>query len=197
MLAACCATPDSLLMPAFQLSAKLLPRWCWSWLCSRDDCKSRKVARRTMHEELLKGRRKGRGGLVSANAWRKAIPQRRDRLQSELLTGVVGMLLVAKAAIEVWQLHGLGAMPEWFWVACGVSAGFALVVWLLRSATGAAAALGGVICLNVLLRQGLGVRWQDTAMPGLLALFLLTFTATRFGRARKEAQGTAEARHGR
>jgi len=150
-----------------------------------------------MHEELLKGRRKGRGGLVSANAWRKAIPQRRDRLQSELLTGVVGMLLVAKAAIEVWQLHGLGAMPEWFWVACGVSAGFALVVWLLRSATGAAAALGGVICLNVLLRQGLGVRWQDTAMPGLLALFLLTFTATRFGRARKEAQGTAEARHGR
>src|ERR1700679_2388225 len=27
------------------LSAKLLPRWCWCWLCSRFGCKSRKGAR--------------------------------------------------------------------------------------------------------------------------------------------------------
>ena len=71
------------------------------------------------------------------------------------------------------------------------------MVWLLKSATGPAAAMGGLVCLHVLLRQQFGGRWIDTAMPSLLALFLLTFAATRFGRARKEAAGLAEERHGR
>ncbi|HWZ51532.1 MAG TPA: DUF92 domain-containing protein [Granulicella sp.] len=120
-------------------------------------------------------------------------------MQSDLLVGAVGMLLVAKAAIVIWQLHGQGAMPAWFWYGCGFSAGFALLVWVLRSATAPAAAMGGVICLNVLLRQGGGpeTSWQETALPALLALFVLTFAATRFGRSRKEAMGTAEARTGR
>jgi uncharacterized protein (TIGR00297 family) len=123
-------------------------------------------------------------------------------MQSELLVGAVGMVLLVKAVLEVVRLHswrGLGdtAMPRWFWIACGVSAGFAVVVRLLRSATGPAAAMGGLVCLHVLLRQQFGGGWQETAMPSLLALFLLTFAATRFGRSRKEAAGLAEARQGR
>jgi uncharacterized protein (TIGR00297 family) len=134
----------------------------------------------------------------------KAIPASRDRIQSDLLVGAVGMLLVAKAAVEFVQLYqaGTGAdwrhtMPEWFWISVGVSIGFAAVVLLVRAATGPAAALGGLICLHILMRQELGVDWEHTAMPALLALFLLTFAATRFGRSRKEAMGTAEARRGR
>jgi len=130
-------------------------------------------------------------------AWKKAIPEHRDRMQSELLVGAVGIVLVMKAVFEIVRLHGYGAMPLWFWIACGVSAGFAAVVRLLKSATGPAAAMGGVVCLHVLLRQQFGGGWEGTAMSSLLALFLLTFAATRFGRARKEAAGLAEPRRGR
>ena len=45
----------------------------------------------------------------------KSIPELRDRRQSDLLVGVVGMLLVDKAAVVIWQLHGQGALPAWFW----------------------------------------------------------------------------------
>jgi uncharacterized protein (TIGR00297 family) len=134
--------------------------------------------------------------------WKKAIPEGRDRMQSDLLAGAVGMVLVVKAALVIPGLHEVGledylAMPRWFWIACGISAGFAAVVWLLRSATGPAAAMGGLVCLHVLLRQKFGGTWEDTAMPSLLVLFLLTFAATRFGRARKEAMGVAEGKQGR
>jgi uncharacterized protein (TIGR00297 family) len=130
----------------------------------------------------------------------KAISAGRDRMQSELLAGAAGALLVAKAITVSLALHRMGAYPvypRWFWISCGYSAGFALVVWLLRSATAPAAVIGGVICLNILLGQGTGARWQETAMPALLALFLLTFAATRFGRSRKERLGLAEPKTGR
>ena len=134
--------------------------------------------------------------------WPKAIPRGRDRMQSELLVGAVGMVLFVKVVLEIWRMHGarglsFHAMPRWFWVACGVSGAFALVVWLLKSATGPAAAMGGLVCLHILLRQQIVGTWEDTAMPSLLALFLLTFAATRFGRARKEAMGVSEGRSGR
>jgi uncharacterized protein (TIGR00297 family) len=127
----------------------------------------------------------------------KPIPASRDRLQSELLTGAVGMLLVAKASLIAVWLHRAGPFPHWFWIACASSAAFALLVWRLRSATGPAAAIGGVICINILLGQGLGLAWYQTAMPALLTLFLLTFAATRAGRSRKEQTGLAEPKTGR
>src|SRR5260370_8809020 len=34
------AATGCFLLLRFLLSAKLLPRWCWCWLCSRFDCKS-------------------------------------------------------------------------------------------------------------------------------------------------------------
>jgi uncharacterized protein (TIGR00297 family) len=133
----------------------------------------------------------------SQHAWLKPIPQARDRKQSEVLTGAVGMVLFVKAVLEIVALHGAGAFPEWFWLSLGFSVAFAGIVWLLRSATAPAAAMGGLICMHVLLRQMLGVHWRQTAMPALLALFILTFAATRFGRSRKESLGVAEGRRGR
>jgi uncharacterized protein (TIGR00297 family) len=138
--------------------------------------------------------------LKIANKLRKTIGERRDRLQSGLLVAVVGTLLVGKAVLLMGQLRSLGPLPQWFWLSYGFSAGFGLLVWALRSATAPAAAMGAVICLNILLRQGFAqpqMGWRGTALPALLTLFLLTFAATRFGRARKEAMGTAEARSGR
>lgn len=127
----------------------------------------------------------------------KVIAGERDRMQSEMLSGAMGGLLVAKTLIVVWAFHRLGTYPRWFWVALAGSAAFALVVWLLRSATGPAAALGGFVCMNILLAQGFGMSWQQTAMPALLTLFVLTFAATRFGRSRKERMGVAEPKRGR
>lgn len=123
-------------------------------------------------------------------------------MQSDLLTGVLGSLLLAKAVLEIISLHGASAqrsspMPVWFWTACGVSVGFAATARLLRSATGPAAALGGLICLHLLLRLQFGGSWTQTAMPCLVALFLATYGATRFGRPRKQALGLAERPSGR
>ena len=139
---------------------------------------------------------------ADARGWHKAISQPRDRMQRELLVGAVGMVLCIKAVLEIARLHGSWAwtfrtMPLWFWTAFAVSAAFALLVWLLKSATGPAAAMGGLVSLHVLFRQQLGGTWEGTAMPSLLALFLLTFAATRFGRARKEAMGVSEGPSGR
>jgi uncharacterized protein (TIGR00297 family) len=141
---------------------------------------------------------------------RKVIPEGREQAQSAALVWVVGALLVGRAVVEIAQMYaagarlgiGLAGMPGWFWGSCGFGAGFGLVVWRLRSATGPAAAMGAVICLNILLGQwgGRGVPtagWRDTGLTALMTLFVLTFAATRFGRARKEAMGTAEARTGR
>jgi uncharacterized protein (TIGR00297 family) len=130
-------------------------------------------------------------------AVRRAIPESRDRMQSDLLVGVIGGLLIVKTAVIVFSLHRLGGYAEWFWISCGCSAGFAMLVWLLRSATGPAAVMGGFVCLNILFGQEHGASWLQTAMPALLTLFVLTFAATRFGRRRKEQIGTAEARRGR
>jgi uncharacterized protein (TIGR00297 family) len=109
----------------------------------------------------------------------------------------VGLVLAVKAGLEAAAMLQHGPLPMWFWASCGFSAGFALVVRLLRAATAPAAAMGGLVCLHVLMRQEFGGGWETTAMPSLLALFLLTFAATRFGRTKKEAAGVAEQRKGR
>jgi uncharacterized protein (TIGR00297 family) len=57
--------------------------------------------------------------------------------------------------------------------------------------------MGGLVCINLLMAQMQGLAWQQTAMPALLTLFLLTFAVTRFGRGRKEQMGVGEAKRGR
>lgn len=78
-------------------------------------------------------------------------------------------------------------------IALGLGLVFANVVWLLRAATAGAAATGGVFTACLYFWTP-GLR---TLLWPLLALFLLTFAATRFGRSRKEQMGIAEEKTGR
>ncbi len=74
-----------------------------------------------------------------------------------------------------------------------ISVAFTAIVFLLRAATPAAALTGGLFTAALYLQTpGL-----NTALWPLLALFLLTFAATKFGRRRKELLGTAEPKRGR
>jgi uncharacterized protein (TIGR00297 family) len=70
---------------------------------------------------------------------------------------------------------------------------FGLLVWRLRAATPGAALTGSLFTVSFYLAAP-GLR---TLLWPLLALFILTFAATRFGRARKEELQVAEERTGR
>ena len=74
-----------------------------------------------------------------------------------------------------------------------IGAIFALLVWMLRAATPAASLTGGLFTVSLYLWTP---GWRTLLWP-LLALFLLTFAATRFGRRHKEKLGTAEGKRGR
>lgn len=135
-------------------------------------------------------------GVAGDTGWRKAIPEARDRLQSQMLVGVVVPLLVVGTAV-VYRPPTTGAAVP---LLCSFA--FAVVVWLLRSATLPAAGVGFLVC--AILARAPAV-WTDAsslpvyrpAIPALVALFVLTFAATRYGRAKKEGRGVAEARSGR
>ena len=134
--------------------------------------------------------------------WHKAIPRNKDHRQSRILVWIVGTLLVLGAVapplgalrlrLPLWPL----ARPLLF------SAGFALLVWLLRAATLTAVAMGFLICF--ILAQSPEV-WtpfsvypiSHPALSALVAVFILSFAATKFGRAGKEARGLSESRGGR
>jgi uncharacterized protein (TIGR00297 family) len=135
-------------------------------------------------------------GVERDTCWRKAIPEARDRLQSRVLVAVVVPLLVVGTAAAYRPLTPAAAVP----LLCSFA--FALLVWLLRSATLPAAGVGFLVCA-ILARcptiwTGLSnVPVYRPAIPALITLFVLTFAATRFGRKKKERRGVAEARSGR
>jgi uncharacterized protein (TIGR00297 family) len=135
-------------------------------------------------------------GVEGDTGWRKAIPEARDRLQSRTLVGVVVPLLAVGTAAVYWPLITDAAVP----LLCSLA--FAVLVWLLRSATLPAASVGFLVC--AILARTPSVRTRigplpvyRPAVPALIALFVLTFAATRYGRAKKEKRGVAEARSGR
>src|SRR4051794_36502151 len=74
-----------LLLLRFLLNAKLLPRCCWCWLCSRLIVNHHGRQGWVMQEEIE--------GVKEDTRWRKAIPEARDRLQSKALVIAVGILL--------------------------------------------------------------------------------------------------------
>ena len=84
--------------------------------------------------------------------------------------------------------------------ALGISLALALLVFLARAATPLAALTGGVITavltLAPLSSSGLS-SWYHSALPPLMALFVLTLAATRFGRGKKQRLGVAEDKRGR
>jgi uncharacterized protein (TIGR00297 family) len=107
------------------------------------------------------------------------------------------------AAVTLWcalatlQSRWSGATQ----IGLAISLGLALLVWLARAATPLAALTGGVITA-VLSLAPLSPSGADggpfrSALPPLLALFLLTFSATKFGRSKKEQLGVAEDKRGR
>ena len=115
------------------------------------------------------------------------------RWQSWLvLAAVVPWCAVAalRHATAVWN----GATQT----ALGISLGLALLVFLARAATPLAALTGGLITAVLTLASLSELSsWYHSALPPLLALFLLTFSATRFGRAKKQQLGVAEDKRGR
>lgn len=134
----------------------------------------------------------------------KTISPCRDRLQSGILVLLSVPTLLAGLA---WQIHSTSLPPWWPWA---VAAGMALAAasWWLRASTLPAAALGFLISLALIFghpaTRGTLHRssynssaFTPNAFPALLALVLITHAATRFGRSRKEASGTAEPRTGR
>ena len=131
----------------------------------------------------------------------KTISPARDRLQSRLLVATILPLLVA---LSIWNFAiqrdevGYALAPRYLAGAVAISVTFALVTWLLKAATPGAAFCGGVICLllttaNISPPQSL----LRSGLPPLALLFVLTFAATRYGRAKKEAHGLSEPRTGR
>ena len=77
--------------------------------------------------------------------------------------------------------------------ASSIGIGFGLLVWGLRAATPAAALTGSIFTVALYFAVP---GWHTLLWP-LLALFLLTFVATRFGRGRKEELQIAEEKTGR
>lgn len=100
------------------------------------------------------------------------------------VTAIWAMLQIT----EGWMDHNAVAGQ-----AAAISIGFTVLVFLLRAATLGAALTGGIFTAALYL-QTPGSR---TSLWPLLALVLLTFAATRYGRRRKEELGTAEGRRGR
>lgn len=80
----------------------------------------------------------------------------------------------------------------------GVSGLLGLVAWRLRSATAAGGWAGAAIAASLMFSTATlpCLPWRTALMP-VLAVLALTSVATRLGRRRKEALGTAEQRTGR
>jgi uncharacterized protein (TIGR00297 family) len=136
-------------------------------------------------------------GVAIETHWTKAIPRTRDRIQSRLLVGAVVPALVLGAVGTCFVVVTMGSVWSLLFPVA-LSVGFAGLVWVLRSATLPAAGVGLLVCLilAVAVRAPAGF-FTRPALSALIALFVLTFAATRYGRKKKEARGLAEARSGR
>ena len=124
----------------------------------------------------------------------KMISPERDRRQSEWLVLILGIGLASLLGLQIFFVVGMGAAPRWFLYALIGSAGFAVLVWKMRASTAWGAALGGVICLKLLMKIRFDEPWTRTALPELVALFVMTFAATRFGKTRGVVEAVEERR---
>ena len=140
---------------------------------------------------------------AAAPLLRPAISPARDRLQSELLVWgwmvtvlPLALLILCVQTSIAWENGTLLSSMRMHGVY--VSVLLALLVLVLRAATPAAAAVGGVICFTMTLEILLtSSKMSETALPTLIMLVILTLTATRIGRARKAELGLAEKKRGR
>jgi uncharacterized protein (TIGR00297 family) len=96
------------------------------------------------------------------------------------------------AAVVPWC--ALAALRHGTATAFGISLALVLLVLIARAATPLAALTGGILCAVLTLGWS---PWYHSALPSLMTLFVLTWGATRFGRARKQQLGVAEDKRGR
>ena len=115
---------------------------------------------------------------------KKRPDQTRLHWQSQLILLLV--IPVTSAFVLAQTAERWPFTPAPFIQAFVIGAAFAALVWILRAATPAAALTGGLFTISLYLWIP---GWRTILWP-LLALFLLTFAATRFGRRRKEALGS-------
>jgi len=142
-------------------------------------------------------------GVEGDTGWRKAIPRARDRMQSRILVGVAGTLLVLETVSVLRQISffwGDRNVAELLTFAkvIGISIAFACLVGALRAATLGGALSGGMICL-ILLGGTVSLQYTilRSGLAPLILLFVLTFLSTRAGRRQKAKAGLAEDRRGR
>lgn len=113
-------------------------------------------------------------------------------------TVLLAVLPFAAAGV-VLQAHwwAVNATPVAIW-AVGLSVLFGLVVFQLRAATAGAAFTGAAITASLMFSTANFPYkpWRTGLIP-VLAVFVLSYLATRLGRERKERLGTAEKRSGR
>jgi uncharacterized protein (TIGR00297 family) len=129
-----------------------------------------------MFDEAQQNRRAGAGPL-------------RWQSQAVLLAFVpIAATWVTLVGGQVWRA-GDPALAQ----AAVISIGFAALGYQMRAVTRGAALTGGVFTAALYLQTP---GWHTALWP-VLALFLMTHAATRFGRRRKEALGMAEGKRGR
>jgi uncharacterized protein (TIGR00297 family) len=112
---------------------------------------------------------------------------------------VLLVVLPFAAASVVLQAHFFAVdQPQIAVWALGLSLLLALAVYQLRAATPAAAFAGAVITANLIFStvNFPYLPWRTALIP-VIAVFVLSFLATRLGREKKQRLGTAEGRQGR
>lgn len=108
------------------------------------------------------------------------------------------VLPVACANVVVETRHWGAQVPAAAAWSLGLSAILGFATYSLRAATAGAALTGAAINASLMYATSTyHYEFQRTAVVPVLAVFLLTFGATRAGRARKERMGIAERRMGR
>lgn len=123
---------------------------------------------------------------------------KRLQWQSKAVLLVVLPWTVTSVALQTlwWMARELSVV----WQALGISAVFALIVWRMRAATAGGALTGAAITANLIFASAqfpYQWTWLHSGLMPLLAVFVLTYVATKIGRAKKERLGTAESKRGR
>jgi uncharacterized protein (TIGR00297 family) len=129
-----------------------------------------------------------------------AIRTENDRLRWQS-KAVLLLVLPWTAANVVLQSHWwFTQVPSVAWTTLGISAIFGLIVWKMRAGTAGAALAGALITASLMFsttKYPYEYSWLHGGLMPLLAVFLLTWGATKIGRAKKERLGTAESKSGR
>jgi uncharacterized protein (TIGR00297 family) len=102
--------------------------------------------------------------------------------------------VIAFCAILLTHSMWRAGLHEYFFKVAALSCALALAVWFTRAGTVGAALTGALVAASIAMGTAAPSRniLFHSAIPGLLALFLLTTAATRFRRADKINLGLAE-----